>query len=99
MTRSNVLTLILTCSTVLFLYLWLHKVPAPLPDERPLQDSLVKLSHINDSLLQSNLMFKASNDSLVKVKNKVLTRYQDKIVYIQTLDLNELDSVIITNIQ
>ncbi len=94
MTNNNWLTLALTAACILLFYLLLKKEPRTPFDEKSLRDSLVTLTKANESLVLFNQALKDQNDSLEKIKTRINIVYKDKLIFIQTANLDELDSII-----
>lgn len=73
--------------------------PAKLFDIKPYQDSIKALEKANAELEQLSYEIQWKYDSLQIVKQQVKIIYREKYIFIDSADLNELDSIIRTTIR
>ena len=69
------------------------------PDYKPFNDSIKKYRNeikIHQLVIDS---LKSANDSLIDIKNKTNIIYREKLVFIYTANIDELDSIIRSNLK
>jgi len=98
MDKRNIFTLVLILLIVILAFVIIFRKPAVIDGENPQEqiwrDSLSLLQSQRDSSLAREAGIQARYDSLLTIDVKTIHHYHEKLIYVKSANIGQLDSVI-----